>query len=148
MILNMPQLNRPVPALGPEHFKSYEVSRPRSTHFRKATCREVECPNYERGWRTTCDISTELGQQQAAYITKRSGRTYTAHSVGDMLTFTFPAEQLCFSQHTVPLDREPFFAVKAGDWRRYGTTQQLRVRDWLDDFGAHQLRIAEQRQRG
>lgn len=144
MIVNMPPLNRPAPALAPEFFKTYDVRRPRSTHFRKATCAEVDCPNRERGWRTTCDVSTVLGQQQANYIRMKSGRHFTTKAAGDMVSFTFPPGQECFSQHTRPLDREPFFRVIQGDWREYGRGQRLDVRAWLDNFGEHQERLAEQ----
>ena len=147
MIFQQP-LNRPVPRLDPQHFKTYEVSRPRSTHFRLATCAEVDCPNRARGWKSIIDVSTSLGQKQASYIRLHSGRAFEATGHGEMITFTFPAGQNCFSEHMVPLDREPVFRKLDGDWRHYSNAQQLRARDWLDDFGEHQERLAAQRERG
>lgn len=150
MIFNS-TVNRPAPSLSPEYFKSYEVSRPRATHFRKATCQEVDCPNYARGWRTAVDVSTTLGQSQANYIRLKSGRSFTTEVSGDIVIFTFPAGQRCFSQHTVPLEREPLFRVLGGDWRGNPSrtpAQILRPQAWLDHFGEHQQRLAEQRQKG
>lgn len=141
-------INRPTPALGPEFFTTYEVSRPTSTHFRKATCVEVDCPNRERGWRSTIDVSTQLGQGQARYIRLHSGRHFTTTAAGTLVMFDFAPGQECFSQHRVPLDREPAFRKLDGDWRRYGGARELRAKDWLEDFGEHQLLLAEQRQRG
>lgn len=137
-------VNMPQPRLDPQFFQTYDIRRPRSTHFRKAKCSEVECPNRARGWRTTCDVSTVLGQQQANYIRMKSGRYFTAVAAGDMVSFTFPPGQECFSQHTVPLDREPHFRKVQGDWREYGRAHVLNARTWLDDFGEHQEKLAEQ----
>lgn len=141
-------VNRPTPSLGPQWFKTFEVNRPRNTHFRKAKCTEVECPNNQRGWRTVCDVSTALGKSQANYIRLKSGRSFTVEQSGDLTTFTFPAGQMCFSDHRVPLDREPFFRKLSGDWRQYGEAKAMRAVDWLDDFGNHQQNLAEQRERG
>lgn len=144
MILSQ-RLNRPIPALGPEFFKTYEVSRPRSTHFRKATCSEVECPNRERGWVSMIHTNTPLGVTQANYIRLHSGRRFDVISdFGGTVTFRFPPGQDCFSEHKVPLDREPIFRKLDGDWRGYGTARVLRSGDWLDDFGEHQERLADQ----
>lgn len=142
------QLNRPAPRLAPQFFKTYEVSRPHATHFRKATCAEVDCPNLARGWRSVIDVSTTLGQEQATYIRSHSGRSFSTTEAGTMITFTFPAGQQCFSQHSVPLDREPVFRKLDGDWRGYGGARVLRAGDWLEDFGEHQERLAEQQARG
>jgi hypothetical protein len=94
-------------------------------------------------------VSTKLGREQANYIRLHSGRHFSTNQPGpDMLiTFVFPAGQMCFSEHKVPLDREPFFRKLAGDWRKYDSGQVLRARDWLDDFGEHQQRLADQRQK-
>ena len=141
----------PVLAGPPSAYKTYEVLRPRGTHFRKATCQEVDCPNWQRGWRTSCDVNTELGRRQANYIRLHSGRSWTVRSAGDLVTFTFAPGQECFSQHTRPLDREPFFRMRAGDSRGDPSGRApvlLRCRDWLDDFGDNQLRVHERVERG
>lgn len=131
----------------PSAYKTYEVLRPRNTHFRKATCQEVDCPNWQRGWRTVCDVSTELGRRQANYIRMHSGRHFDAF--GQVLvTFTFPPGQECFSQHTRPLDREPHFRIASGDWRQRDSGVIVRAQDWIDDFGDNQLQVKARVERG
>jgi len=142
------KINRPVPRLGPEYFRTYAILRPRATHFRKASCAEVNCPNRERGWKTVVDVSTTLGQGQANYVRLKSGLSFTVSQAGDIVTFVFYPGQNCFSEHMVPLDREPNFRKLDGDWRGYRSEPVvMRASDWLDDFGTHQERLVEQRRR-
>lgn len=141
--VNLPSLAGP-----PSAYKTYEVSRPRSTHFRKATCQEVDCPNWQRGWRTSCDVATPLGRTQANYIRLHSGRSWTVVAAGDLVTFTFAPGQECFSQHTRPLDREPFFRIASGDWRQRDSGIAVRAQDWIDDLGDNQLQVKARVERG
>lgn len=140
------------PKLGPENFKTYQISAPAQTHFRRATCQEVECERYAKGFRSVIDVSTELGQQQAAYIEKLSGRTFTRAETGTIITYTFAAEQQCFTAHKVPLEREPFFIVRDGDYRGNprGTAavKHTRPEFWVEDFAEHQDGIARAHQKG
>jgi hypothetical protein len=132
-------------------YKTYSLSAPPSTHRRPARCDEAGCDAYQRGWITRCDEVTELGERQAHYIRKLSGRRYTEQRTSVGLTiFTFEAGQQCFDTHTVPLDREPIYVVRDGDWRGNpsGRRRVLRAEDWLDDFGNHQLHVAERAARG
>jgi hypothetical protein len=139
-----------VPKLGPDAFKTYQIVMPVSTHFRPATCQEVECGGYARGWRTTVLPDSE----QAAYIRRHSGRRFTEEKNADgTVSFTFPPGQTCFraADHRATLNREPFYVVKDGDFRGNprGTAPVRRSqRDWLDDFANHQQSIADTRERG
>jgi hypothetical protein len=49
------------------------------------------------------------------------------------------------------VEREPIYVVRNGDWRGNATGMR-RVhadgRDWVDDFGEHQIKIADQYRRG
>ena len=65
------------PQLPTDAMKTYSIMAPKSTHFRKATCAEMDCPSYLHGWATIIDERTELGQEQAHYIRKLSGRKFT-----------------------------------------------------------------------
>ena len=150
----MTQPFRMQPALPVDHMKTYAISAPPQTHTRVATCEEVECEHQARGWTTTVDVSTELGQRQAKYIESKAGRQYTADYGPDLVTFTFAAGQQCFAVHRVPLDRVPLLIVRDGDWRARVQGQNRRKRlhvkpeDWVDDFKEHQGKINDQIQKG
>jgi hypothetical protein len=90
----MAQANRITPKLPPQAFKTYQIVAPVSSHWRPATCAEVECPHHLHGWSTTVDLSTDLGRRQASYITRESKRRYQADKAGGTLVrYTFEAGQ-------------------------------------------------------
>ncbi len=147
----MRPLFRPPMKLGPEHYKTYQVSAPLASHHRKATCKEVECKAWREGFVSKLDVSTSLGQRQARYIEQKSGRRFLSTRSGTIITYRFPFGQECFRSHTVPLEREPFFIVKGGDFRgnpRGIPAVQRSMADWIDDFANHQAGVAEVRARG
>lgn len=142
-------MNRIQPRMSPQAYKTYRIVAPPATHFRRATCREVDCRAYAFGWVTTIDVNTELGAQQANYIRMKSGRAFTVTEVMGMAVFTFSAGQTCFAQHTTRLDRPEIFEVRRGDFR--GSTldrTHANSDDWVDDFANHQDRIAKAIQEG
>jgi hypothetical protein len=147
---------RPVHRIEPLHpptaYKTYGVARPLPSHFRPATCREVDCGAWLRGWQTIVDVSTDLGARQANYIRMHSGRSYTCTEAGTLVTFTFPAGQRCFGAHRLPLERPPLFTLVDGDWRGNPTGRAPVVfgdaRGFVDDFGEHQQRLADRVKRG
>ncbi len=142
-------LNRPIPQSPSNAYKTYEIARPMATHWRKGSCAEVECQAHTNGWQTFVDESDDKGQAQAYYIRRESGRgfveTFNEYGVTE---FTFGAGQTCFSSddetHRIPLDREAFFMVQGGDWRkRIGDRFTHATPDsWVDDFGSHQDQLA------
>jgi len=142
-----------IPHLPPEARKTYQVVSPIETHTRPASCAEADCGAYIHGWKTTVDESTELGQGQAHYIRKESGRAFTEQVEPGLTVFTFDAGQRCFAagEHRVPLDRPEFYIVREGDhdgkrWRNPRGTDPYRHAngaDWVDDFANHQQRIAD-----
>lgn len=92
-----------------EHFL---YSRPVETHFRKATCREVECTHHLMGWKTVVDTATNLGQMQAAYIRHQTGRHFTEQRAGETLVeFIFPPGQMCFREHKLPTGKPPSYFI-------------------------------------
>lgn len=140
-----------VPRLGAEHFKTYRIVAPLSTHFRPASCREVECQGYMHGWKTTVLPDSP----QANYIRRSSGRSFREGGLNPdgTVTFTFSAGQMCFraSEHRVPLEREPLYVVQGGDFRgnpRGITPIRRRGTDWVEDFAEHQQAIADAKKRG
>lgn len=135
-------------------YKTYTIASPISTHTRAATCAEVDCAAYLRGWSTTVDVSTELGRHQEAYIRYRAGREFSAERVGDsVLRFTFKPGQRCFAadSHRVSLERPELFVVRGGDWRGNPTGefyQHKQPQHWVEDFAEHQERLVTEIRRG
>lgn len=141
------------PGLPPEAVKTYTVAMPLQTHWRPATCAEVDCEAYLRGWRTIVDERTELGQRQAHYIRHdRSRRHNESRMDPDGVTvFTFEAGQTCFREHRAQLGRPQRYIVRGGDWRgnpRGEFREHTRPDDFVDDFAEHQGKIATQLERG
>jgi hypothetical protein len=142
------------PKLPVQAMKTYQVSSPISTHTRPATCAEVECRPHTQGWATAVDERTELGQRQAYYIRKESGRSFREERTEKGWTaFTFPAGQRCFdsASHRVPLDRPEFYIVRSGDWRGSPLgliRRHTRPEHWVEDFALHQQGVAKMVERG
>ncbi len=132
-------------------YKSYEFSMPAVTHTRPATCGQVDCPTQASGWITPVDESTELGQKQAHYIRHLSGRIHTEGPRDVFTLFTFPPGEECFEPHMIPLDRDPVFVVRGGDWRGNPRRERMthdRPDYWVEDFADHQDRLATRINRG
>lgn len=150
----MRPINRIQPQMNPMAYKTFAISQPLATHFRPATCAEVECGPHVNGWSTTVDESTELGRRQAGYVRGRSGRRFTQERTPAGLTvFTFEAGQPCFAadKHQVPLERPVNHYTWQGDWRvnpsRHDVTA-MRGDDWVDAFVNHQDRLKTTLERG
>lgn len=145
----MQRVNRITPAIGPGHYKTYEIAVPRATHWRSATCAEVDCRPYQYGW-----VTRVLPGSQDEAAVRASGRSFTAEQAeGGFLQFVFPPGQPCFraSVHQLPLERPPLYVVRDGDWRGNPTgqvRQHVNGDDWVDDFATHQQNIADVRERG
>lgn len=145
------QPNRIMPRVGPEAYKTYQVAAPLSTHWRKATCAEVDCEQHEHGWR----VRVEGLPPEMLHAAKTSGRRWREEQIAEGETWLlFEAGQACFkaSEHRIRVDRPELFLVKGGDFRGnpHGipTRQHANGRDWVDDFGEHQQRVADQREKG
>jgi len=144
-------LNRFQPAGPIGAYKTYAIKAPLSTHWRPATCAEVECEYWSNGWKTIVPAISD----HADYIrTGQTGRSFTERPGGAGLAeFCFPAGQSCFrsSEHRVPLERDPVYLVRDGDWRGNPTgrsRQHARPEYWVEDFGENQQAIADEKKRG
>lgn len=150
----MRPLNRIQPLMGAMAYRTFAITQPLATHFRPATCAEAECLAYLKGWATAIDEGTELGQQQAFYIRKVSGRKFTEERTETGLTrFTFEAGQQCFSSdtHRIPLERPVNHFTWGGDWRvqpKRHDVRTLRGDDWQDMFANHQDKLKTTLERG
>jgi len=151
-------MNRIPPRMPSQAYQTYQILAPTPSHWRAATCAEVECPAYLRGWTTTLDLSTDLGQAQHNYILRNSGRRFSVIRSGPngiMAEFTFEPGQRCFksADHRLRLDRPELYIVRDGDSRnRTGGLRQFTGQnaagDWKDHFSTHQDRLAEILRRG
>jgi hypothetical protein len=145
---------RPECRMRPDEMKSYRIIAPYETHFRPATCEEVNCPRYFGLWKVVCDVGTIIGLARAKYLAYQAGRKFEIHrEIGsNIVEFIFPPGQRCFEQHRVRIDRPEHFVVADGDWRGNprGTQPRIHTRaaDWVDDFANHQDRLITLLQRG
>jgi hypothetical protein len=142
----MRPLTRITPGLPASAYKTYQILSPLSTHYRDGSCDEAGCLALRHGWQTSVDEATELGQRQAHYIRRLSGRRFAERRTELGLTaFTFEPGQKCFAAHKVSLARPEIFVVKGGDWRgnpRGDRRIHSSADSWVDDFGTHQDRLA------
>ena len=145
-------------------YKTYAVDSPLATHFRLATCEEVDCPNFLNGWGVA--ITPDLQGQGFDDIIRHSGKQYTHLTVaeaearfpgtsfaGAAYVYAFAAHQPCFYQgtqrHVLPVGRPDIFSVRGGDHR--ATTSERRVmrpQDWQESFTEHQDNLATKFQQG
>lgn len=150
------ELTRIEPLMAPAAYKTYSVVMPLATHWRPGTCDEAHCPDFVYGWRTVVDEATDLGRRQAHYIRhdQTRARAEERDETGLLTVFTFGPGQPCFVNpptgpgHQVPLQRDPRFLVRGGDWRGnpsgVGPRFHTRAEDWVDDFATHQQMLADQ----
>lgn len=142
------------PRLPPAAMKTYSIIAPKSTHFRPATCAEVDCPAHLHGWTSTIDERTDLGQFQADYIRRTSGRGFTeCKDDTGQAVFTFHPGQTCFAagDHNIRLERPELYVVRGGDFRGNPRGDVARLPGsaaWTDDFGEHQEVLADKMKEG
>lgn len=144
-------LNRIRPALPAQSYKSYSMLFPLRTHWRKASCAEVECDHYVMGWDTVVDTATELGRQQYDYLHGDRTRSFTETKEGyTLVKFHYGPGNRPFAgprhDHVIKIAREPLMVVRDGDWRGNprGTEPLIHrnAENWADDFATHQNRLA------
>jgi len=124
---------------------------PVATHHRVATCAEAGCLRHQLGWQTVLDERTPDGARRAHYIRTAAGRTFREHpDPSGLVVFTFPPGQRCFTRHHIPLEREPIYVVRGGDWRAHTGQRRVHARPehWVEDFSTNQDKISKIVQRG
>lgn len=131
-------------------YKTYSIKQPLATHWRPASCAEVDCPNYLHGWRTPLAAITE----QVAHDLRAGGWHYTVERLTAVDGYAvFPPGQRCLrhGEHRRLVERDPLFVVRGGDWRGNPTGQRrvhVRAEDWVDDFATHQQHVADRHAQG
>lgn len=133
------------PAMPVSAYRTFAVTAPLATHFRKATCEEAECPAYLHGWVTRVQNS-----EQADYIRRHSGRSFEETEPG---VFVFKPGQVCFgaADHRVRLEREEHYLVRSGDWRGNPDGQirkHTNSAHWVEEFAEHQDWLKTLKERG
>ena len=84
------------------------INRPAGPDYWKdASCAEVNCKNYVRGWRTILP-TTDLGNIEWV---RRSGMEFTEEQQDGLIVFHFAPGQQCFDgalgRHRIAHDRDP-----------------------------------------
>jgi hypothetical protein len=148
-------LRRVDPLMPAQFYKTYSVKAPLETHWRKATCEEVDCDGYRFGFVTTVDIGTDLGQKQYDFLTHDKKRSYSMQNVGDRLfKFVYAPGNICmnYADHRAPIGKPPLLLVVGGDWRgnpmHAPTIRHRTVENWTEDFSLHQGKLADNIKKG
>lgn len=144
-------MNRIQPAMPAGAYKTYQIAAPLSTHFRPATCAEVNCPDYLNGWRVRWEPLTP----ELRHAATTSGRRYRLEVVSASESWLlFEAGQPCFraAEHRIRLERPELFIVRGGDHRGDPTgipaRRHTRPEHWVEDFAEHQQGLARTQQKG
>jgi hypothetical protein len=133
--------------------QTWRIVSPTATHWRAASCAEVDCGHYLNGWASIIDESSDLGQRQAWYIRNQAGRGYSETRNGPLTTFTFEAGQACFAADSHQARTRPeLYVVQGGDWRGNPRGTRRRIYDrsdqWVSDFADHQQTLADRLAQG
>lgn len=123
--------------------KAYSLAAPLRTHFRKARCEEVECKHNREGW----TYNVAMLDEELIRAIRVSGRRYKEVQYQGSTYWVFVPEQQCFAEHTIRLDREPFYFVtpNAKNLIVPAAKQHANGDNWVDDFATHQDRIKTER---
>ena len=131
---------RVIPTLNPTAFTTFQLIQPSRTHFRPASCAEIECPHYVHGW-----ISTVPAGSKEEWACRNSRRGFTETKVeGNLIRFHFYAGQPCFKYktHEKFLEREALHIVRQGDWRWRGQGKtHTKPEFWREEFSEHQDKL-------
>lgn len=146
----MQRMNRIPPQGQVQDYKTYQILSPLSTHWRPATCAEVNCAAYLGGWR----VRVEGLPADMLHTAKNCGRKYTELHVSETENYlVFEAGQPCFraQMHRAILDKQEIYVVRDGDFRGNPTgsvRKHARPEHWIEDFDEHQDKLARQLQAG
>lgn len=129
-----PQLVTARPTARRGHFV---IDRPLETHWRDATCKEVDCPHYLNGWLM---VLPDPGPQ-VDYV-RHSGRHFTEKKVGGgTIEFNFPPGQKCFRPpHKMLMNKREIFV---GDGREHANPG-----DWIENHNETLYQFQRVKERG
>lgn len=131
-----------MPLLPVQKMQTYAIRRPVATHTRPATCEEIGCPDFLKGWRTVLpsgspqvDLLICASRGEIDGI-KRPFQEQTAEI--RVRTFDFPPGTPCFkaTTHRTGIDRPEIYLVRGGDWRANTglIRRHTRPEHWVEDM--------------
>lgn len=130
------------PKLPTGFYKTYRIASPVSTHYRPATCAEVDCKAFREGWTYK---KSDLERENLLYAVTHAGKRYRETNVDESpdTYLVFEPGQICFQarMHRISLDRPEFYFAGRGDFRSFShrrATQFDKPEDWVDSFAHHQ----------
>lgn len=128
-------------------YQTFKVGAPPS-HYRRATCAEVDCADYLNGW----TMIVGLSDHAVLHAVRTSGRPFTETIGPTSVTFDFEPGAPCRtpSVHRV-LVKPEIYVVRHGDWRGNPTGRKRihsRPEFWVEEFGENQQKLNEIIQRG
>lgn len=133
---------RVAPKLPTGFYKTYRIAAPVSTHYRIATCAEIECKAYMEGWTYK---KSDLERENLLYIVTHAGKRFREMQLADdpEMYLVFEPGQVCFQArtHRISLERPQFFFAGRGDFRSFShrrATQFDRGDQWAESFAHHQ----------
>jgi hypothetical protein len=142
--------------LPPHARKTYRFDRPSETHTRVVDCATAaeygECKHYAEGFLIVLapgmDVVGHCDRLRAAGYVFTTIDPPEGSTPGSVALF-FREGQQCLasrqSPHRIPTDRPPVLSVVGGDWRGNPRGERLvhtSTDSWLNDFTAHQDRLA------
>lgn len=140
-----------MPLMGPEAYKTYGIRAPLATHWKPATCEQVDCPAHAHGWR----VRVEGLPAELLHAARTAGRRYRELEVAaDEHYLVFEAGQPCFkaAEHRVRVERPELYVVQDGDRRSDPRAASRTVHSgpdaWVDDFATHQDKLADAANKG
>lgn len=141
-------LQRLRPKLPTGSYTTYSIRQPLNTHFRIATCEEVDCWAWRNGWR----IRVEGTLPADLHAAQHSGRAWRHVRVDATESYlVYEAGQRCFTTHRVNLDRPAFFLMGRGDYRSFNPRQAKLYTDedeWVETFSCHLDELHERLNKG
>lgn len=121
----------------------WTIDSPIATHWRRATCEEVDCAKHRTGYRIRVDALAEADLDAI----RQSNRPFTVLDVAEGETYwVFPPGTPCFeaSLHQVPVGRPELYVVRdRGEVRRYDRADQ-----WAEDCATHTTKIVDKIKEG
>ncbi len=127
--------------MSPGSYKTYKIASPLSTHYRAATCAEINCLAYKEGW--TYNKASLIAEDLYDIVTK-AGKRYREMALDDSneMYVVFEPGQVCFqaASHRISLERPEIYYAGRGHHTVFSTGRAaiLETDQWLESFINHQ----------
>ena len=115
--------------------KVFQATWPKSSHWRQATCEEVDCPHYLLGWVTR----VVRGSENDLHIRADKKRRYKMGKEGELNAYYFEAGQQCFrgeaGDHYKKLERGAWLTKNAANRNPLFLERvAMEPQQWIDEF--------------